>query len=70
MEISKPRGGIIISEINKYVVSSFFDDKGLTPSLLNIYLLFLSCLKLKIRMKHKKILIFIFSFNLGNPRPN
>ena len=27
--------GIFISETDKYTVSSFFDDKGLQPSLLN-----------------------------------
>ena len=35
MGISKPQGGIIVSEIDKYIFSFFFDDKGLKPSLLN-----------------------------------
>ena len=35
METSKPRGGIIVSETDKYIVSFFFDDKGLKLSLLN-----------------------------------
>ena len=34
METSKPRGGIIVGEIHKCVVSFFFDDKGLKLSLL------------------------------------
>ena len=29
-----PRGGIIVSEIDKYMVSFFFDDKGLKLNLL------------------------------------
>ena len=29
------RGGKIVSEIDKYIVSLFFDDKGLKLSLLN-----------------------------------
>ena len=33
--MSKPQGGIIVSEINKYIVSFFFDDKGLKLSLLD-----------------------------------
>ena len=42
MSTSRPRGGIIVSEIDKYIVFLFFDDKGLKFSLLktNIYLLF------------------------------
>ena len=42
MLTSKPRGGIIVSEIDKYIVYFFFDDKGLKFSLLktNIYLFF------------------------------
>ena len=31
----KPLGGIIASEIDKYIVSYFFDDKGVKLSLLN-----------------------------------
>ena len=33
-ETSKPRVGIIVSEIDKYMVSFFFDDKGLRLRLL------------------------------------
>ena len=29
METLKPRRGIIVSEIDKYIASFFFDDKGL-----------------------------------------
>ena len=32
---SKPRGGIIASESDKYIVSFFFDDKGLKLNFLN-----------------------------------
>ena len=35
MQTSKPRAGIIVSEIDKYIVSFFFDDEGLKLSLLN-----------------------------------
>ena len=35
METSKPRVCIIVSEIDKYKVSFFFDDKDLKLSLLN-----------------------------------
>ena len=35
METSKPQGGIIVSEIDKYMVSFFFDAKGLKHCLLN-----------------------------------
>ena len=42
-----PRGGIIVSEISKYLVSFFFDDKGLTLSLLNVYLFFYKFSKVK-----------------------
>ena len=34
METSKPREGTIVGENDKYVVSFFFDDKGLKLSLL------------------------------------
>ena len=30
-----PRGGTIVSKIDKYIVSFFFDDKGLKLKLLN-----------------------------------
>ena len=29
METLKPRGGVIVSEIGKYIASFFFYDKGL-----------------------------------------
>ena len=35
MSISKPRGGNIDTEIEKYIVSLSFDDKGLKLNLLN-----------------------------------
>ena len=35
MQTSKPRGGISINEVDKYIVSLFFDDKDLKISLLN-----------------------------------
>ena len=42
MSASNPLGGIIVSEIDKYIASFFFDDKGLKLSLLktNMYLIF------------------------------
>ena len=42
MQTSNPQGNIIVSEIDKYIVSFFFDDKGLKLSSLktNIYLFF------------------------------
>ena len=30
-----PRGGMIVSEIDKYIASIFFDDKSLKLNLLN-----------------------------------
>ena len=58
----KPREGINVSEIDKYVVSFFFDSKSLK--------LFFSFLKLKISIKLEKIRILILQFDLGNPRHN
>ena len=57
---------MIVSEIDKYTVSFFFDGKGLKLSLLNQYFL-KSFLKLKVSMKLEKIRFFIFQFDLGNP---
>ena len=57
---------MIVSEIDKYIVSFFFDGKGLKLSLLNQYF-FKSFLKLKISMKLEKLRFFIFQFDLGNP---
>ena len=62
---------IFVSEIDKYIVSFFFDDKGLKLSLLNQYLfVFFTFLKLKISIKLEQIRIFILQFDLGNPQPN
>ena len=66
MQTSKPQEGIIVSQIDKYIVSFFFDDKGLKLSLINQYYL----LFFKFSMKLKKIQIFILQFDLGNPRSN
>ena len=35
MKISNPRGGTFVNETDKYIVSFFFDNKGLKLSLLN-----------------------------------
>ena len=71
MWTSKLRDGIIVSEIHKYTVSFFFDDKSLKVSLLNYYIIVsFSFFKLKISLKLEKISIFILQFDLGNPRPN
>ena len=71
MKTWKPRGGIIVSEIDEYIVSFFFDDKVLKLSLLNEHLLvLLSFSKLKISMKLEKIRIFLSQFDLGKPWPN
>ena len=66
MQTSKPQEGIIVSQIDKYIVSFFFDDKGLKLSLINQYYLFF----FKFSMKLKKIQIFILQVDLGNPRSN
>ena len=50
MQTSKPQEGIIVSQIDKYIVSFFFDDKGLKLSLINQYYLFF----FKFSMKLKK----------------
>ena len=55
METLKPRGGIIVSEIDKYIASFFFDDKGLKTQFTKIIFVFFSFLKLKISMKLEKI---------------
>ena len=56
METLKPRRGIIVSEIDKYIASFFFDDKGLKTQFTKIiFICFLSFLKLKISMKLQKI---------------
>ena len=64
MQTSKPQGGIIVREIDKYVVLKF--------SLFNWYLfVFLKrFLKLQISIKLEKILIFILQFDLEKPQPN
>ena len=67
MQTSKPQEGIIVSQIDKYIVSFFFDDKGLKLSLINQYHYFFF---FKFSMKLKKIQIFILQFDLGNPRSN
>ena len=70
METLKPRRGIIVSEIDKYIASFFFDDKGLKTQFTKIICFFFNFLKLKVSMKLEKTRIFILQFQLGNPRPN
>ena len=73
MQTSKPRGGIGVSKIDKYIVSFLFDAKGLKLSLLKKYLFvffFFSFLKLKIITKLEQIRIFILKVDLANSRPN
>ena len=67
-------------EIDKYIVSFFFDSKSLRLKLIFklIFIMFklificffFSFLKLKISMKLEKIRILILQFDLGNPRHN
>ena len=54
----------MVSEIGKYIVSFFFDDKGLQLSLLTFI-----CFSffLKFSMKLEKIQIFILQFNFRTP---
>ena len=61
----------MVIEIDKYIVSFFFDDKGLKLNLLNYYLLvFFKFAKLKISMRLGKIRLFILQFDLGHPWRN